>query len=38
MGLKYGKKLYPQKTVIHKGTCTPVFRAALFTIAKMEAT
>ena len=26
--------MYPQETVIEKDTCTPVFTAALFTIAK----
>ena len=26
--------IYPEKTVIQKGTCTPVFIAALFTIAR----
>ena len=26
--------LYPEKTIIQKDTCTPVFIAALFTIAK----
>ena len=26
---------YPQKTIIQKGTCTPIFIAALFTIAKI---
>ena len=26
--------IYPDKTTIHKGTCTPIFKAALFTIAK----
>ena len=26
--------IYPDKTVIWKGTCTPLFTAALFTIAK----
>ena len=26
--------VYPEKTVIQKYTCTPVFTAALFTIAK----
>ena len=26
--------IYPDKTIIQKGTCTPVFRAALFTIVK----
>ena len=26
--------IYPEKTVIRKDTCTPVFIAALFTIAK----
>ena len=26
--------IYPQKTVIQKDTCTPMFMAALFTIAK----
>ena len=26
--------LYPEKTVIQKDTCTPVFTVALFTIAK----
>ena len=25
---------YPEKTIIEKGTCTPMFTAALFTIAK----
>ena len=25
--------LYPEKTIIQKDTCTPVFTAALFTIA-----
>ena len=27
--------IYADKTVIEKGTCTPMFRTALFTIAKM---
>ena len=27
--------IYPDKTIIHKDTCTPMFTAALFTIAKM---
>ena len=26
--------IYPEKTLIQKDTCTPVFRAALFTVAK----
>ena len=26
--------LYPEKTIIQKDTCTPVFTAALFTIAR----
>ena len=26
--------IYPEKTTTHKDTCTPVFTAALFTIAK----
>ena len=26
--------IYPEKTVIQKDTCTPVFSAALFTIAR----
>lgn len=26
--------IYPEKTLIQKGTCTPVFIGALFTIAK----
>ena len=26
--------IYPEKTVIQKGTCTPMFIAALFTIAR----
>jgi len=26
--------IYPQKTIIRKDTCTPMFTAALFTIAK----
>ena len=26
--------IYPEKTIIEKGTCTPVFIAALFTIAR----
>ena len=26
--------IYPDKTIIQKGICTPVFTAALFTIAK----
>ena len=26
--------VYPEKTIIQKGTCTPVFIAALFTIAR----
>ena len=26
--------IYPEKTIIQKGTCTPVFIAALFTVAK----
>ena len=26
--------MYPQETIIEKDTCTPVFIAALFTIAK----
>ena len=27
-------QVYPEKTIIEKGTCTPVFIAALFTIAR----
>ena len=27
--------IYPDKTIIQKDTCTPVFIAALFTIAKI---
>ena len=27
--------IYPDKTLIHKDTCTPVFKAALFTIGKI---
>ena len=26
--------IYPDKTIIQKDTCTPMFRAALFTITK----
>ena len=26
--------IYPEKTIIRKDTCTPMFTAALFTIAK----
>ena len=26
--------IYPEKTIIHKETCTTVFSAALFTIAR----
>ena len=26
--------LYPEKTIIQKETCTPIFTAALFTIAR----
>ena len=26
--------IYPEKTIIQKGTCTPMFTAALFTIAR----
>ena len=26
--------IYPDKTVIHKDTCTPMFIAALFTVTK----
>ena len=26
--------IYPEKTIIQKDTCTPVFTAALFTIAR----
>ena len=26
--------MYPEKTIIEKNTCTPVFIAALFTIAR----
>ena len=26
--------IYPEKTIIRKDTCTPVFTAALFTIAR----
>ena len=26
--------IYPEKAIIHKDTCTPMFIAALFTIAK----
>ena len=26
--------MYPEKTILHKDTCTPVFIAALFTMAK----
>ena len=32
--LPYDPAIYPEKTVIQKGTCTPIFIAALFTIAK----
>ena len=28
--------IYPEKTLIRKDTCTPVFIAALFTIAKRQ--
>ena len=28
--------IYPDKTLIGKGTCTPMFTAALFTIAKIQ--
>ena len=28
--------IYPYKTTIQKGTCTPMFIAALFTTAKMR--
>uniref|UniRef100_A0A480W744 DUF1725 domain-containing protein n=1 Tax=Sus scrofa TaxID=9823 RepID=A0A480W744_PIG len=28
--------IYPEKTMTHKDTCTPVFIAALFAIAKTE--
>ena len=28
------QNIYPEKTIILKGTCTPMFTAALFTIAK----
>ena len=28
--------IYPEKTVIQKDTCTPIFIAALFTIAKIQ--
>ena len=27
--------IYPEKTIIRKDTCTPMFTAALFTIARM---
>ena len=27
--------IYPEKTIIQKGTCIPMFTAALFTIAKL---
>ena len=27
--------IYPEKTIIQKDTCTPLFTAALFTIAKI---
>ena len=27
-------RIYPHKTIIHKNICTPMFIAALFTIAK----
>ena len=27
--------IYPEKTLVHKDTCTPMFMAALFTIAKI---
>ena len=27
--------IYPEKTIIQKDTCTPMFIAALFTIAKI---
>ena len=30
--------IYPYKTIIQKDTCTPMFIAALFTIANMETT
>ena len=26
--------IYPEKTIIEKDTCTPIFSAALFTIAR----
>ena len=26
--------IYPEKTIIQKDTCTPMFNAALFTIAR----
>ena len=37
--LPYGPEIpllgiYPEKTIIRKDTCTPIFTAALFTIAK----
>ena len=28
--------IYPDKTIIQKDTCTPTFKAALFTIAKIR--
>ena len=28
--------IYPDKTVIEKDTCTPLFTAALFTVAKTQ--
>ena len=28
--------IYPEKTIIQKDTCTPVFSAALFTIARKQ--
>ena len=28
--------IYPEKTIIQKNTCTPMFTAALFTIARKQ--
>ena len=32
--LPRSKRLYPEKTIIQKGTCTSTFTAAIFTIAR----
>ena len=34
MGFKYGRPIYPEKTIIQKESGTTMFTAALFTIAR----